>query len=376
MTLAVGAHGHENNKGTIRVYSIFEEEALSGGNDKGTITIKEQTNMWTQIGNDIDGENSSSERSSATASSSAGFEGGSGDKQGYTVSISSDGMRLAVGAVGHNNNSGSIRAFNLVNNAPDATDQSVNAEEQTAVEITLSASDSNPNTTFTYKISSLPSDGELSENGTVINSGDLPKTLSGDKVSYKSNSDTATSDSFTFKANDGSVDSHQPATVSITISPVNDAPVATDQSVTTVEDIPLEITLAGTDPESDPLTYVIVTSPSNGSVTLVGNKATYVPSEGFFGSDSFTFKVNDGTLDSTLSATVTITVNSNDTDGDGVLNDVDECPNTPEGSVVNFKGCAIFSLSANNNKVQVTSTSCVGISDGSVSYTHLRAHET
>ena len=46
------------------------------------------------------------------------------------------------------------------------------------------------NTTFTFKISSLPSDGELSENGTVINSGDLTKTLISNKVSYKSNSDT------------------------------------------------------------------------------------------------------------------------------------------------------------------------------------------
>ena len=61
-----------------------------------------------------------------------------------------------------------------------------------------------------------------------------------------------------------------------------------------------------------------------------------------------------------------ITVSKNDLDEDGVLNDKDECPNTPAGSVVNFKGCAIFSLPANNNKVQVTSASCIGTDDGSI----------
>ena len=42
-----------------------------------------------------------------------------------------------------------------------------------------------------------------------------------------------------------------------------------------------------------------------------------------------------------------------DSDGDGILNDADECPNTPAGSIINFKGCVVFSLPANNNKVQV-----------------------
>jgi len=169
----------------------------------------------------------------------------------------------------------------------------------------------------------------------------------------------------TYTVSDGTL-TDATGTLTITVTASNDAPVATDQSVTTIEDISLEITLSGTDVESDPLTYVIVTNPTSGSVTLVDNKATYVPNEGFFGSDSFTFKVNDGTVDSAVAATVSITVTSNDLDGDGVLNDVDECPNTPSGSVVNFKGCVVFSLPANNNKVQVSDTSCIGTENGSI----------
>ena len=86
--------------------------------------------------------------------------------------------------------------------------QTVTAIEQTDTAITLTGADSE-NNNLTYLIVSLPINGEISENDIIIKNEDLPKTLSGDKVSYKSNSDTATSDSFTFKANDGSVDSHK-----------------------------------------------------------------------------------------------------------------------------------------------------------------------
>ena len=49
-----------------------------------------------------------------------------------------------------------------------------------------------------------------------------------------------------------------------------------------------------------------------------------------------------------------------DTDGDGVTDSVDQCPDTPEGSAVDFDGCAVFTLPLDNNKVSVTSASCIG----------------
>ena len=57
---------------------------------------------------------------------------------------------------------------------------------------------------------------------------------------------------------------------------------------------------------------------------------------------------------------------SNDLDEDGILNDDDKCPNTPAGSVVDVNGCAIFTLPVNNNKVLVTSSTCIGKTDGSI----------
>ena len=55
-----------------------------------------------------------------------------------------------------------------------------------------------------------------------------------------------------------------------------------------------------------------------------------------------------------------------DDDNDGVLDVDDVCPNTPSGTIVDVTGCAIFTLPANNNKVEVTSATCIGNSDGSI----------
>jgi len=105
--------------------------------------------------------------------------------------------------------------------------------------------------------------------------------------------------------NDGEVDS-APATVSINVVP-NLLPVAKSHSVTTAEDTPIEIRLMGSDPDSDLLAYSLATNPSHGSLMGTAPNLTYTPNANFYGSDSFTFKVNDGAADSAL-ATVSITV--------------------------------------------------------------------
>ena len=55
-----------------------------------------------------------------------------------------------------------------------------------------------------------------------------------------------------------------------------------------------------------------------------------------------------------------------DTDGDGVKDSLDQCPDTPEGAAVDFNGCPVFTLPLDNNKVSVTSASCIGNTDGSI----------
>jgi uncharacterized protein (TIGR03437 family) len=177
------------------------------------------------------------------------------------------------------------------NDPPVANSQSVSTNEDTPKAITLTATDADGNT-LTYAVLTTPANGTLS--GTAPN------------LTYTPNANYFGSDSFTFKVNDGTVDSNT-ATVSITVVAVNDAPVANGQSVNTDEDIAKTITLTGSDVEGSPLTYTIVASPTKGVLSGTAPNLTYTPNANLNGADSFTFKVNDGTVDS-ATATVNIAI--------------------------------------------------------------------
>jgi VCBS repeat-containing protein len=119
-------------------------------------------------------------------------------------------------------------------------------------------------------------------------------------------------DSFTYCACDGTAASNV-ATVTISITPVNDPPVAAADAYSAPEDTPLTILpsdlLANdTDADGDPLTVQLVSGPTHGVLTLsAGGVFTYAPAANFNDTDSFTYRVTDGTADSNV-ATVTLTV--------------------------------------------------------------------
>ncbi len=87
----------------------------------------------------------------------------------------------------------------------------------------------------------------------------------------------------------------------------NQPPVANPQGVTTLANTARGITLTGSDPEGVGLSYTVLISPAHGTLSGTAPGVIYMPATNYSGSDSFTFKVNDGALDSTP-ATVTITV--------------------------------------------------------------------
>ena len=100
-----------------------------------------------------------------------------------------------------------------------------------------------------------------------------------------------------------------------TVVKVNQPPVAVNDSYSTNEDAPLTTGAPGvlandTDPDNDPLTAVLVSGPSHGTLTLNADGSfTYTPNLNYNGIDSFTYKANDAELDSNV-ATVNITVNN------------------------------------------------------------------
>ena len=95
-------------------------------------------------------------------------------------------------------------------------------------------------------------------------------------------------------------------TISLIVT-TNIAPVAADQAVSTFEDAAEPISLGAADADGHPLTYALVTAPAHGILGGTAPNLTYFPTAGFHGSDSFTFKANDGRLDSNV-ALVSITV--------------------------------------------------------------------
>ncbi len=139
-------------------------------------------------------------------------------------------------------------------------------------------------------------------------------TLNGDgSFTYTPNADFSGTDSFTYIANDGTYDSDI-ATVTITVNNINDAPIANDDEYTIIENTLLEVPAPGiliNDDDADPLdtlTSTNLTETVNGVLTLNGDGSfSYTPNVEFNGSDSFTYSINDGTIDSNV-ATVTITI--------------------------------------------------------------------
>jgi len=116
-------------------------------------------------------------------------------------------------------------------------------------------------------------------------------------------------DSFTYTASDGNGGSDS-ATVTVTVQPVNDAPIANDDTITLVNNLGEAIAVLDndTDIDGDNLSVTDVTQPANG-VTLIntGTTITYIPNIGFTGVDSFIYTISD-LNGGTDTATVTVNV--------------------------------------------------------------------
>ncbi|HYI11946.1 MAG TPA: tandem-95 repeat protein, partial [Thermoanaerobaculia bacterium] len=141
-------------------------------------------------------------------------------------------------------------------------------------------------------------------------------TLNADgSFTYTHDGSETTSDSFTYKANDGTADSNT-VTVTITVNAVNDAPVAVADAYSVNEGGTLSETAAtgvlANDTDADgSITAVLVSGPTNESAFTLNadGSFTYTHDGSETTSDSFTYKANDGTADSNT-VTVTITVNA------------------------------------------------------------------
>ena len=184
--------------------------------------------------------------------------------------------------------------INSINDPPIFNDGSFSTDEDVTTTFDLATLTSDEeNDLLTYTIITPPNKGSVSIEGSVLTF--IPTlNLHG-------------SDSIEISVSDGNLSST--STISITINPINDAPVFNDGSFSTDEDVTTTFDLSSltSDVDSNSLTYTIITPPTKGTASIDGSVLTFVPTLNLHGSDSIEVSVSDGNLST---STISITINS------------------------------------------------------------------
>jgi len=203
--------------------------------------------------------------------------------------------------------------------APIAIAGSLSTDEDTLASSRLSATDADGDA-LTYSIASNAGSGTVRITDTATGA-----------YTYTPDANASGADSFAFVANDGVADSNS-ATVAVTINPLQDPPVADPGVLTIDEDMPGTGRLSASDMDGDTLTFSIVSDAGKGVVNITDPATgdyTYMPDEHADGSDSFTFKANDGLTDSNVA---TMVVNINPVNDPPVA--TGSCSNTPQAQIL------------------------------------------
>jgi hypothetical protein len=246
------------------------------------------------------------------------------------------------------------------NTPPVAVDDAETVAEDSSVTVSVLANDEDEDgDTLTVTGASAPSNGTA-----VVNTDGT--------ITYTPNPDYFGNDSFTYDISDanGGTDT---ATVEITIAPVNDPPVPVDDFASVDEDgsVDIDVTLNDIDVDSTILQLKNIGFASNGVVTKSGNIVTYMPNPDFFGTDTFTYNIDDELIGNTSGlATVTVTVNP--------VNDPPVA--VDDGATTNEDTAVVIDLLANDSDVDGDSLNVTVIGaasngtvvdngDGTVTYT-------
>ncbi|MBV2134264.1 tandem-95 repeat protein, partial [Pseudomonas sp. MAP12] len=256
-----------------------------------------------------------------------------------------------------------------VNDTPDAVNDSVTvAEDSGTTVINVLGNDSTgPDSGETLTVTGVT---QPAVGGSV--------SLVGGVVSFTPDANWNGTTSFTYTVSDGNGGSDT-ATVDVTVTPVNDAPVAVDDAASTAEDSVLtgsvELDANDTDLDGDSLSVVAGTfaTAQGGSITIAADGSySYTPAANFHGTDSVDYTVTDGSLSDVGTLTITVTA----------VNDapvaVDDAASTAEDSVLTGS----VELDANDTDLDGDSLSVVAgtfataqggsitiAADGSYSYT-------
>jgi hypothetical protein len=182
-----------------------------------------------------------------------------------------------------------------INDAPDAVNDAAATIEDTAVSIAVVANDTDVDgDALVLVVASEPARGAV--------------TLSGDRLTYTPNTNVFGTDNFTYTVRDpgGLVDT---ATVGVSIAPVNDPPVAVDDSAVTDEGrgVTVAVLANDADVDGDALAVTAVSTPTHGTATINGDgTVTYASVSTYSGSDLFSYTISDGTATATAIVAVQV----------------------------------------------------------------------
>ena len=195
--------------------------------------------------------------------------------------------------------------FTVTNNVPTAAADSETTAEDNAVSISVLANDSDVDSSLnpaSVTVVAQPAHGTTSVNtGTGV-------------ITFTPTANYNGSDSFTYTVGDTHGGTSSAATVSLTVTAVNDNPVAVADVESTPEDQPISIDVAANDTDvdtgdaADADTITLVSQPSNGTAAISNGEVLYTPDSDFFGSDSFTYQIQDQNSADSNVATVIVNV--------------------------------------------------------------------
>ena len=229
----------------------------------------------------------------------------------------------------------------VTNSPPVADDDHVSLNEDASATFDVLANDSDPDGDTIF-ITDVTQGG----NGTV--------SFTANDVTYTANSGYWGPDQFSYTIDDGN-GGMDTASVYVTVVSVNHAPVATDDNVSTDEDTSatFDVLANDSDHDHDPLFITDVTQGANGEVDFTDTDVSYTPYADFWGTDQFSYTINDGD-GGTATAYVNVTVDS--------VNDfpvaVDDNVSLDEGAT------AAFTVLTNDSDVDGDTLSITGATQG------------
>ncbi|MEJ5992769.1 Ig-like domain-containing protein, partial [Ramlibacter sp. PS3R-8] len=250
----------------------------------------------------------------------------------YTVSDGNGGTSTATVTV----------TVTPVNDAPTANNDTASTAEDTPVSIPLA----------TLAGNDTDQDGDTLTVTAVGNAVGGTVTIVGGNAVFTPDPNFTGAATFEYTISDGNGGTDT-ATVTVNVTPANDAPLAQGDSVSTAKDAPLVIAMAtllanDSDVDGDTLSISAFTQPANGSIVDNGDGTfTYQPAAGFIGPDSFTYTVSDGN-GGTSTATVALNVTSPAAIGDTV--------STPEDTPITIPGATLLAndVDAENDPMVIT----------------------